>query len=238
MITWRHDDNNQLVTDSHNDLEKIMRKGGRTRRKKNAGGYLRGPSHEQGGILASTNGEMVELEGGEYIINAQTVNAVGTEFLDELNSTQTSYHQGGYQQGQLPSPSQYRRGGRIRRNKMRRGGRPARKMAEGGIAGPGRPIIHPDEQVVVRGGRGRTVRGGRARRRMPHGGIHNGRGSCPAGQHMMPDGTCMMGSYHGALPGQYRRGGRPRTRMQAGGGVSFCPNGNYGRDAHGNTYCL
>ncbi len=32
------------------------------------------------------------LEGGEYIINAQTVDALGTPFLDELNSTQTSYH--------------------------------------------------------------------------------------------------------------------------------------------------
>ena len=64
------------------------RRGGRTRKRYNAGGYLRGPSHEQGGILASTNGEMVELEGGEYIINAQTVNALGTQFLDQLNTEQ------------------------------------------------------------------------------------------------------------------------------------------------------
>jgi uncharacterized coiled-coil protein SlyX len=39
-----------------------------------------------------------------------------------------------------------------------------------------------------------------------HGGIHNKQ--CPPGQHMMPDGTCMMGDYHGQLPGQYRKGGR------------------------------
>ena len=84
------------------------RRGGRTRKRYNAGGYLRGPSHEQGGILASTNGEMVELEGGEYIINAHTVNALGTEFLDQLNSTQTSYHTGGFGAGQLPVPSRYR----------------------------------------------------------------------------------------------------------------------------------
>ena len=138
MITWRHDTNNQLLTDSHNDLEKIMRRGGkprkmrrggRTRKKYNAGGYLRGPSHERGGIPAKIqNGGMVELEGGEYIINAQTVDAVGTQFLDELNSTQTSYHTGGFGAGQLPSPSQYKRGGKIRRNKMRRGGRPKRRM--------------------------------------------------------------------------------------------------------------
>ena len=35
-----------------------------------------------------------------------------------------------------------------------------------------------------------------------------GRTSCPPGQHMMPDGTCMQGAYHGA-PGSsgYRMGG-------------------------------
>jgi len=121
MVTWRHDDNNQLITDSHNDLEKIMRKGGRAR--KNAGGYLAGPSHEQGGIPASfqNGGEAIELEGGEYIINAQTVNAVGTEFLDQLNSTQTTYHQGGFNAGELPNPSNYRAGGKVRRKKQRGG---------------------------------------------------------------------------------------------------------------------
>ena len=37
---------------------------------------------------------------------------------------------------------------------------------------------------------------------------HNGNGSCPAGKHMMPNGTCMEGAYHGAVAGQnggYRR---------------------------------
>ena len=99
------------------------RKGGTTRRKKNAGGYLTGPSHEQGGIPATLqHGGEIELEGGEYIINAQTVNAVGTEFLDELNSTATSYHQGGYNPGELPNPSNYRRGGRVKRIKKQYGG--------------------------------------------------------------------------------------------------------------------
>jgi hypothetical protein len=82
----------------------------------NSGGYLVGPSHEDGGIIATIqNGGQVELEGGEYIINAQTVNAVGIEFLDQLNSTATTYHQGGYNAGQLPNPSNYRRGGRIKK---------------------------------------------------------------------------------------------------------------------------
>jgi hypothetical protein len=63
---------------------------------------------------------MIELEGGEYIINAQTVNAVGTQFLDQLNSTATTYHRGGFQRGQLPG-SNFRRGGRVR--KKQTGGR-------------------------------------------------------------------------------------------------------------------
>ena len=96
--------------------------------KKQSGGYLNGPSHEEGGIIASTNGEEVELEGGEYIINAQTVDALGTEFLDKINSTATTYHDGGFGQGELPNPSQYRTGGQIRRNNMRR----SRKFGYGG----------------------------------------------------------------------------------------------------------
>ena len=108
----------------------------------NEGGILEGPSHEEGGIPAIVGGsEPVELEGGEYIINAQTVDAVGTEFLDELNSTQTSYHQGGFNEGELPPPSQYAKGGRIPKPKGRTkpvptkrsgGSVTPKKMAHGG----------------------------------------------------------------------------------------------------------
>ena len=116
-LTWKSDDG-QIITDPIKDMEKIMHKG---RRHKQQGGLLVGPSHEEGGIGAViSGGEEVELEGGEYIVNAQTVDALGTEFLDKLNSTQTSYHTGGFGQGQLPSPSQYARGGKIRRNNMRK----------------------------------------------------------------------------------------------------------------------
>ena len=89
-------------------------KGGKTPKRKNAGGYLVGPSHEQGGIPATFQhgGEAIELEGGEYIINAQTVDALGVDFLDQINSTATSYHQGGFQRGQLPNPSNYKKGGK------------------------------------------------------------------------------------------------------------------------------
>ena len=76
------------------------------------GGLLVGPSHAEGGIPAIVGGTTpVELEGGEYIINAQTVDAVGQEFLDELNSTETSYHTGGYGAGELPPPSEFQDGG-------------------------------------------------------------------------------------------------------------------------------
>jgi hypothetical protein len=106
-------------TAGHDYFDKIHRKGGRI--KKQQGGYLVGPSHEEGGMGATiAGGEEIELEGGEYIINAQTVNAIGTEFLDELNSTQTSYHQGGFGAGELPAPSQFKKGGKI--NKKQKGG--------------------------------------------------------------------------------------------------------------------
>ena len=117
----------------------------RKRKLKQAGGYLSGPSHEQGGITAYTPGQdPIELEGGEYIINAQTVNALGTPFLDQLNSTATTHHQGGFGQGQLPSPSQYKNGGKInnRRSNMRRGGRPARRMQQGGHTHPANAHYH------------------------------------------------------------------------------------------------
>jgi len=109
------------------------------RKRKQAGGYLRGPSHERGGIPANVLGAPpVELEGGEYIINAQTVNAVGTQFLDELNSTSTSYSQGGFQRGQLPNPSRYKKGGKIGR-KLQRGGNTNQSC----ISGHTEPNLYP-----------------------------------------------------------------------------------------------
>ena len=265
MITWRHDDNNQLVTDSHNDLEKIMRRGGRTRRKQNAGGYLRGPSHEQGGILASTNGEMVELEGGEYIINAQTVDALGTPFLDQLNSTQTSYHQGGFQQGQLPGPSQYKRGGRIKK-RFQNGGNtgqcirhqmPNGTIMEGPTHGPGQTCVEwsnnsngRNNMGYRRGGRPAMRRGGRpvARKAMRRGGATTRlrKGGRPTRK--LRAGGVRSAVRTGGRPAM-RRGGRPTMRtggnirkMPHGGihngGPVFCPNGNYGIDEYGNTKCV
>ena len=125
-------------------------------RGKQEGGLLVGPSHEQGGIGAViSGGEQVELEGGEYIINAQTVDALGVPFLDKINSTQTSYHTGGYGAGELPGPSMYRRGGTIRRNNMRR----RRKFHRGGrmhrhphaIPSPGGPDYHWTDPGLMSG---------------------------------------------------------------------------------------
>ena len=92
------------------------------------------------------------------------------EFLDQLNSTQTTYHTGGFGAGELPSPSNYRRGGVIR--KKRRGGR-VRKMPHGG------PHGRNGNNMVMMNGRNRRMRsmltgykrGGNVKR-MPHGGPH------------------------------------------------------------------
>ena len=86
-----------------------------------------------------------------------------------------------------------------RRTRPRRSARVARpKMRRGG-----RAVSRPRNARV---------------RKMAHGGMHNG---CPPGMHMMPDGTCMQGTHHGASAGQYRRGGvaRKRPKMRRGGRV-------------------
>ena len=178
-----------------------MRRGGRTRRKKNAGGYLHGPSHEHGGIAANVGGNTpIELEGGEYIVNAETVSAVGTEFLDQLNSTQTSYHTGGFQQGQLPSPSNYRRGGRVRR-----------KFQAGGMNNncpPGQHWMPP-----VNGQPGYCMQG----ETHPGGGYRKGGKTNNNGRNKMARRVRRGGPARGRA---MRRGGRPmarKTAMRRGG---------------------
>jgi len=165
--------------------------GKKTARQYSAGGMLVGPSHEQGGIQAIVDGtEPIEMEGGEFVINKQTVDAVGEEFLHKLNSTETNHHTGGYNEGQLPSPSQYKDGGKVnRRNKMARGRRAPRrgrapvarrKMAAGGRACGGRgqaPCGRGTGGGYQKGGRTRPVRSrkmarGGGTRKMGHGGSH------------------------------------------------------------------
>jgi hypothetical protein len=164
---------------------------------------LVGPSHGAGGIGALVDGtEPIEVEGGEFIINKQTVDSVGEDFLHKLNSTQTTHHQGGFGEGQLPSPSQYKDGGKVtRRDNMARGRRaparrgrvgraPAKRMARGGRVGRrGTPQRAASKRKFGSGGRmcggpgqtpcgGRMARGGRTRpipsgrRQYAHGGTH------------------------------------------------------------------
>ena len=55
-------------------------------KKMSQGGYLVGPSHEDGGILALVDGEeWIEVEGNEYVIRASSVAKYPRTFLDRLN---------------------------------------------------------------------------------------------------------------------------------------------------------
>ena len=172
------------------------------------GGYLKGPKHEKGGIpaIVSDGNTPIELEGEEYIMNAQTVKRLGVEFFDKLNSTATTYHQGGFNQGQLPSPSMYANGGKVpnRRNKMRRGRKPARRMARGG---PARKPARKPARRMARGGVARKPARGR-------------RTATP-----MRGRSGAMGARK-TSPNRQIRGGRGKA-YQRGGGVRKMFNGGY-----------
>ena len=71
----------------------------------------------------------------------------------------------------------------------------------------------------------------RQRRKMQMGG-----NTCPPGQYMS-GGQCVGGMKRGGRA-QMRKGGRPVRRMQTGGSVQYCPQGNYGYDEFGNTKCV
>tara|TARA_R110000824_G_scaffold32992_2_gene106244 strand:- start:630 stop:1853 length:1224 start_codon:yes stop_codon:yes gene_type:complete len=86
------------------------------RKKKQSGGPVIGPSHDNGGVPFSnqSTGEQYELEGGEFIINKESTAALGNQFLNKLNSTGTDMNGSvGFQQGQLGNGSNYQNGGRI-----------------------------------------------------------------------------------------------------------------------------
>ena len=59
----------------------------RLRRKQfSPGGYLIGPSHDEGGIGAIIdNEEPIEVEGGEFIVRKSMVDHYGLDFLHRLN---------------------------------------------------------------------------------------------------------------------------------------------------------
>ena len=50
-------------------------------------GKLVGPSHEQGGIKFNVGGEIQEAEGGEYVVNKNSVNPRTQKVLEHINKT-------------------------------------------------------------------------------------------------------------------------------------------------------
>jgi vacuolar-type H+-ATPase subunit E/Vma4 len=64
------------------------------RKKYNIGGNIKGPSHDNGGVV-------IEAEGGEYIINNKSVNPQTERVLEYINKY-----------GKLPSLDARKRGGK------------------------------------------------------------------------------------------------------------------------------
>lgn len=192
------------------------KKGRKLRRGRNvqSGGMIYGPTHEEGGIpmRINTTGEVLEVEGREYLINAKAAQALGLEFLDKLNATANDYWPSiqGFNQGELTHlGSNYRNGGQIGRNNMRR-----RKMAGGTFTRGTTPYKHNLHNYHTHG---RTPYG--------HGGRMGSRNNCGPGMHWMPPsngraGYCMQGSTH--PNGGYARGGR--MGMNGGNRVTSHPN--------------
>jgi hypothetical protein len=69
------------------------------RRTLSKGGLLSGPSHNNGGIGGYLNGQPIELEGGEYIINKKAVANYGIPLFDALNARK--FQNGGMAAGLL-----------------------------------------------------------------------------------------------------------------------------------------
>ena len=70
------------------------------RRQFSPGGYLVGPSHEEGGIDAIIDEEEpIEVEGGEFIIRKSSVDYYGLEFLHRLNQGLVDDSVSGMRQG-------------------------------------------------------------------------------------------------------------------------------------------
>ena len=201
----------------------------KTARNFSQGGYLVGPSHEQGGIQAIVDGtEPIEVEGGEFIINKQTVDAVGEEFLHKLNSTETTHHTGGFEEGQLPGPSNFKKGARTTgRGNMRNNRR--KRMGAGGrsCGGMGQPPCNGGG--YRRGGRTRPVPKGR--KMAPGGRAH---GSCPEGMVHSPTGGCMRaGGRAGGRNRAITARGVGRKILEKGGQIRQSPKG--GNTFYGNN---
>jgi len=183
---------------SGGSINKVITK----KQSKQSGGYLVGPSHDDGGIPAIVDGtEPIEVEGGEFIVNKKTVDSLGLDFLHKLNSTSTPYHppEQGFQEGQLPVPSNYAGGGRVT-NKLRTGGKPRRtppKSTRSGVrTGSNRPKT-------------RSMQGGGNIPHCPPGQTYSGGGCVPAIMNSSPNAGYKMG---GTLS-------KRKKKMKAGGNI-------------------
>ena len=204
----------------------VRKRKNKKRLKKQTGGELNRPQgliNQGSGKIDPSSSERLPVDDvpavlgrGEYVLNANAVGKVGTQFLDQLNNVGLNNGRK-IQPGTLPSPSRYQRGGKVnRRNQMAR-----KKLRRGG-----------------------PVRKNRIRRQ--HGGMtHNG-DCPPGTHWMPPsngqEGYCMEGSTHpngngngnGAMAGGYQRGGKIRkpVKRQYGGSMggssmNQCPPGQY-----------
>ena len=152
------------------------------------GGLLEGPSHEEGGIPVIVGGtKPIELEGGEYIINAETVKSLGVEFLDKINSTSTSHWpaEGGFKEGQLPSPSGYADGGTIMNEDKKLNKRIHRTRPK--------PVSKHDVRAKTYSKCiGGYIVGGKCVSAERINNLNNQKGPCPAGYSKSADGSCIQ----------------------------------------------
>ena len=115
-VTWRDNKTGELVTDPHNDLELLMKKGGR---KQNGGKFKPRGLVQRGSGNIDPNSQyglpVDDVEAligrGEYVLNANAVDAVGEPFLNNLNAI-------GLGNSTLPQGTgnygNYQKGGRVR----------------------------------------------------------------------------------------------------------------------------
>ena len=142
-VTWKDNKTGELITDPHNDLELMMQKGRKINRKrKQNGGNFRpkGLVQKGSGRIDPTSRYNLPVDDvealigfGEYVVNKNAVDAVGEEFLDNLNSIgignpsnipRGTGKYGGYQRGGKvkPKPVRKQRGGRGRKRLRRQTG--------------------------------------------------------------------------------------------------------------------
>ena len=92
------------------------------------GGYLDGPSHDNGGILALVDGEeWIEVEGKEYVMQTSAVEKYGVDFMHRLNKGMVS-----------ETVRSMKKGGKVKNTK-----RPKRKLRNGMQAGSRKGIRKP-----------------------------------------------------------------------------------------------